>query len=302
MEPTSNPFGMMARPFLKWAGGKRRLLPELLARAPKHFVRYHEPFLGGGALFFALRPERASLADAGEELVNTFQVVQSQVEPLLSLLRLHQSNHSPSHFYATRGEKSAAPLQQAARMIYLNKTCFNGLFRLNAAGQFNVAMGQQPSPEIVQADRLRACAQALQGAEIACQDFRLLRAQKGDFVYFDPPYDGGYTGYTPQGFTSEDQADLAALALKLHGEGVQVLLSNADTPYVRSLYREGPFRVEQVRAPRSISCCGSGRKPAKEILITNTQGPFQKPQAPTLFDGVKEGVNEKHQNFYHVKV
>ncbi len=189
----------------------------------------------------------------------------------------HQGKHSASHFYAVRAEKSTTPLQQAARTIYLNKTCYNGLFRLNSQSHFNVPLGKQTSPEIVQADRLRACAQALQGVDLACQDFRLLRAKKGDFVYLDPPYDGGYTGYTPQGFQKQDQADLAKLAFALHERGVKLLISNADTPFVRRLYGGETFRIEQVRGPRSLNCRGSGRKPAKELIISNTSGPSLAP-------------------------
>jgi DNA adenine methylase len=267
----------MAKPFLKWVGGKRQLLPELLKRVPTSYGTYHEPFVGGGALFFALQPKHvlSVLSDANLELVTTYRAVQNNVERVIMLLRECAKRHSPEMFYNMRARDWQAlnPPAVAARMIYLNKTCFNGLFRVNSKGQFNSPMGRFESPPtICDADNLRACSLALQGVRVEHGDFRsaFSYVEPGDFVYCDPPYvpvtNGSFTSYTSSGFGPDDQADLAAGVKVLTDRGAHVLLSNAGTNEVRKLY-EG-WTIEEVAARRNVNSNGAKRGEVVEYLIS----------------------------------
>lgn len=272
-------------PILKWAGGKTRLLPELLERLPadsvalavgdrrtRKVVRYFEPFAGGAALFFHLRPRHATLTDCNEELVHLYRTIRDDVEGLIGELSQHP--HDRTHFYAVRAQdpRTLPPLERAARMVFLNRTCFNGLWRVNKRGQFNVPFGSYTNPTICPEDRLRAASRALSGATIDVMDFEaaVAGARGGDIVYFDPPYvpltrTASFTAYTGQGFGVREQERLAALFTKLVSRGVHCLLSNSDTPLVRELYAD--HQIDRVFAPRSISRDASRRDAVAEVIV-----------------------------------
>jgi DNA adenine methylase len=261
-----------ARPFIKWAGGKRQILRELVQRVPK-FKTYHEPFLGGGALFFALRPAKAVLADNNLRLVRAWRGVRDDVETVIALLQTYP--HDREFFLELRERPidQATDPEVAAWFIYLNKTGYNGLYRVNSRNVFNVPFGRYSNPTICDATNLRACAKALQGIEILHDDFGsvLGRARRGDFVYFDPPYvplstTSVFTSYTAEGFGREDQRRLRDVALKLKAKGVHVLLSNSSSALVRDLYADR-FVVEEVSANRNLNCKGEKRGPVTEVII-----------------------------------
>ncbi len=263
------------RPFLKWAGGKRQLVPELLARMPARYGTYYEPFIGGGALFFAAQPARAVLADRNPRLVRTWRAIQSQVDRVVALLQSYPIEES--FFYAFRErpiDEAAEDAEVAAWMIYLNKTGFNGLYRVNKKrGTFNVPWGRYKNPNVCDEPNLRRVSARLEGVEILLQDFERVGAQavEGDFVYFDPPYEplsasSSFTAYTEHGFGPKDQERLRDLALTLKARGVHVLLSNSSAPLILDLYAHG-FEVERIAANRSINSVGGGRGAVDEVLI-----------------------------------
>jgi len=268
------------RPFLKWAGGKTHLLPQLMEHVPTSFGRYFEPFLGGGALFFALRSQmragHAYLLDANIHLINAYQQVRDRPEPLLRELRELHKKHGAGHYEHAREElsKEKRAVRRAAYTIYLNKTCFNGLWRVNKAGKFNVPMGRYGNPRIYDPALIRHASAALQGVKASWGDFgRVWRlAQPNDFVYFDPPYlpspdRPSFRSYTRDGFTDEDQLRLADLAFCLAESGVHVLLSGADTPETRALYLDRDFKLREVTAPRAINSDPDARGPVGELII-----------------------------------
>jgi len=265
-----------ARPFLKWCGGKTQLLPKLLAHVPAKFETYREPFLGGGALFFALRPPRAVLSDSNRELVTTYQAIRDNVETVILNLRNLAKNHDAELFDGIRSGNVdfSHPTRVAARMIYLNKTCFNGLHRVNASGKFNVPLGKfKTPPTICDEENLRACAAALARAFIEPWDFRtaIEAAESGDFIYADPPYlpsstTSDFVSYTAEGFGMEDHGDLARALVSAGARRAQVLLSSSDTPTSRQIY--AGLKQEQVRARRNISSKGDGRGAVGELLCT----------------------------------
>jgi DNA adenine methylase len=262
-----------ARPFLKWAGGKRQLLVELLRHVPRTSRRYHEPFLGGGALFFALRPERAVLSDVNLRLIRTYRGVKNDVEHVIALLESYP--HDADFFYELRevdiDRRSDAEV--AAWFIYLNKTGFNGLYRVNRDNRFNVPFGRYKRPAICNEATLRACSRALARAELLHLDFEqaVKKARRGDFVYFDPPYvplsaTSSFTSYTSDGFDAAAQTRLRDTAKKLKKMGVSVLLSNSSAAFVHDLYRTG-FEVREVSALRAVNSKASKRGAVKELLI-----------------------------------
>jgi DNA adenine methylase len=262
------------RPFLKWVGGKGRLIEQLRPHLPSPFKRYFEPFAGGAALFFALGPPRASLSDVNAELIDCYRTVRDKVEDVIVALGQHR--YTREHYYRVRAiEPSTLKLpERAARTIYLNKTGYNGLYRVNRAGKFNVPMGRYTNPTVCDAENLRACSAALQRVELQKRDFaeEASRARAGDFVYFDPPYDprsptSAFTSYAAGGFGPEAQRRLAGLFAGLARKGVHVVLSNSDTPLVRELYR--PFRIAPVLAARSINSRGSRRGKVGEVVVTS---------------------------------
>lgn len=261
-------------PFVKWVGGKRSLIPELLKRLPSRFGVYYEPFVGGGALFFELsaRLKAAFLSDVNLDLLLTYKVIRQDPEKLLELLSCHAENHSKEHYYAVRAQHELEePVEIAARFIYLNKTCFNGLCRVNSKGEFNVPMGDYKNPAIVNAANIQACSNALRQAEIRLGTFDTIVPQPGDFVYFDPPYhpatESSFTKYAKGDFSEKDQIRLADFYTELHRRGVFVMLSNSDTAFVRGLYKK--FKISTVEAPRTVNCKPEKRNAVTEVLITN---------------------------------
>ena len=263
-----------AGPFLKWAGGKGRLLAQYQPLFPESFGRYFEPFVGAGAVFFHLAPGEAHLSDVNPELVNAYSVIRDHVDALIETLAGYQ--HDREFYYALRAvdPETLSPVERAARIIYLNKTCFNGLYRVNRRGQFNVPFGDYKNPRICDETGLRAAHAALQGVSVTHQGFDavLAEAKSGDFVYFDPPYHplsptASFTSYAADDFGPEDQIRLAAVFRRLDAKGVKIMLSNSDTPFIRDLY-EG-FHIQQVWAPRAINRDASKRKGVPEVVVTN---------------------------------
>lgn len=266
------------RPFLKWVGGKTQLLDQLQPLLPKTFRRYFEPFVGGAALFFDLRAkERLEneivLSDVNDELINCYAVIQNNVEALIEELRKHR--YESDYYYRVREQKRAglSEVASAARTIFLNKTGYNGLYRVNRSGQFNVPFGKFTNPAICDAENLRACARALRDVTLTHGDYSsvLEHAKKGDFVYFDPPYDpvtttANFASYTADGFSPDDQRALADTARSLVAKGCKVMLSNSDTPFIRSIYKG--FRVERVKCPRAINSNAAKRGDVDELIIT----------------------------------
>jgi DNA adenine methylase len=265
------------KPFVKWVGGKRQIVAELLKHVPSHLAghTYHEPFVGGGALFFAVRPERAVLSDNNERLIRTYCGVRDQVDDVIGLLRAYERKHGEEQFYRVRARPidGQSDADVAAWLIYLNKTAYNGLYRVNSRNIFNVPFGRYVNPAICDEGNLRACAAALAGVTIRHEDFSFVakRAKRGDFVYFDPPYvplsaTSYFTSYTAEGFGPSDQAKLRDVALQLKRKRVQVLLSNSGAGFVRELYAKG-FELQEVAALRNVNCRAEGRGPVKELLI-----------------------------------
>ena len=262
-----------ARPFLKWAGGKRTLIPEIAQRLPESFHTYWEPFLGGGAVFFALdsRIANARLSDVNGELALTYQMVKAKVQGLIDLLKHHESQHHLQGYYQSMRKMIGSPdaLDVAARFIYLNKTCFNGLYRVNKKGEFNVPQGRYAKPVICDVDNLHNASEVLQKAMITFGDFEAQVDPGGnDFIYCDPPYHGTFTGYDASGFGEGEQRRLRDAVLRWHRQGAAIMVSNADTPLIRNLYGNPPFVLHEVSAPRNINCKGNGRGAAADLLVT----------------------------------
>lgn len=267
-----------AGPIVKWVGGKTKLLPELERRIPTSFRRYHEPFLGGGALFFHVAPRAALLADGNAQLIGCYQAVRDDVDGVIAALAAHRDSHSEGYYYAVRDGWNRAtrttPAQRAADFIYLNKTCYNGLWRVNSRGGFNVPAGRYVNPAILDAERLRAASGLLAGAQLRAAPFEAVvdDAWRGDFVYFDPPYHplsstADFTSYTAGGFDASDQERLASAFARLDERGCAVMLSNSDTPFTRKLYAR--WKVERVYCPRAVNSRADRRGTVAEILVTN---------------------------------
>lgn len=266
-----------ARPFLRWAGGKTQLLPELRKHIPSNYGTYHEPFLGGGALFFALKPKNAVLSDVNLHLVHAYLTIRDYVDPLIELLKDYQTlyRRGPEQlFYRVRGADPGkmTEIQSAARMIFLNKTCFQGLYRVNKKGQFNTPFGKRANPTICDEENLRACSAALQGAVIRRQGFKNAFADvnEGDLVYADSPYvplkADSFSAYTADGFGPQDQKDLRDAAVAARARGAHVVLSNSGSPVVAELYKD--FTLHPVQARRNVNSKGTGRGPVGEYIIT----------------------------------
>ncbi len=232
-----------AAPFVKWAGGKRTLIPDIARHFPERVGTYWEPFVGGGAVFFTFANciDRAILSDRNEELLIAYQAVKDSVDDLIEALRHHEHGHKDSRYYnRVRGQEPTDAIAIAARFIYLNKTCYNGLYRVNKSGKFNVPKGRYKNPDICNEQRLRDASKVLAKATIRVGDFeKVVRPGPDDFIYCDPPYDACFTGYQPGGFTPDDQERLRNTAKSWAESGAQVMLSNSDTPLIRRLYRGG---------------------------------------------------------------
>lgn len=270
---------MTARPFLKYAGGKTALLPEILPRLPEHIHHYYEPFLGGGAVFFALAEAKrfsvAYLSDANMDLMSLYEVLAHQPDDVIRKLKTHI--HDEKYYYEVRAQNPSrlglGLVSAAARLIFLNRTCFNGLYRVNKSGQFNVPFGSCKNPTICDEENLRAAALVLCDAAISSIDFEdaVRYAKRGDAVYFDPPYiplsgTSNFTAYSAGGFTDGDQERLRNTMDRLDAKGVHVLLSNSDTPRARELYAD--FKIEEVQAPRRVNSKGGKRGNVGELLIS----------------------------------
>lgn len=266
---------ILPRPFLKWAGGKGQLLNQYLPYFPQAYNTYYEPFLGGGAVFFHLRPQQAVLTDINPELVNVYCCVRDRVEPLIQLLMHHQERHGDPYYYQVRAEVPENRVARAARLIYLNKTCFNGLYRVNSQGMFNVPIGRYQKPMICQPDLLRAASRTLQGCQIAIKPFETVLEQadgEKDFVYFDPPYHplsqtSNFTAYSQFTFGPQEQIRLRDTFTILAQRGVKVMLSNSDCPFIRELYQD--FPIHAVVASRAINSNPQRRGKISELLITS---------------------------------
>lgn len=265
------------RPFLKWAGGKARLIPQYEPYLPEQIFTYYEPFLGGGALFFYLSPrlKRAVLTDLNPELVNVYCCIRDQVEAVIELLQKHQHSHGKEHYYEVRSQTGLSPIQRAARLIYLNKTCYNGLYRENSKGKFNVPMGRYKKPRICAPALLRAASKALAIADIQVRPFQLITDQKigvQDFVYFDPPYHpisttSKFTSYSRYDFREDDQIQLQQTFDALAQRQVSALLSNSDCDFIRDLY--AGFPTHTITAARSINSNAQKRGKITEVLVAS---------------------------------
>jgi DNA adenine methylase len=261
------------RPFLKWAGGKRQLQDEILSHLPDKFGSFHEPFVGGGAVFFALRPRAAVLSDSNERLIRAYRGVKNQVDQVIDLLARYRNDRQFFLELRKQPVDDGSDAEVAAWLIYLNKTGFNGLYRVNSKNQFNVPFGDNKNAQICDEQNLRACAAALAGAELHCEDFSAVldRARPGDVVYFDPPYvplsvTSYFTSYTSQGFGMKEHRKLRDTALQLRKRGVFVLLSNSSAAAVKDLYGP-PFHWREVSALRRVNSKAERRGPITELLI-----------------------------------
>ena len=268
-----------ASPFIKWVGGKRKLVDDIIAIAPSSFERYIEPFLGGGAVALALGYPSMLLNDANEELINVYTIVRDHLDALLSLLDEHQSKHSETYFYQVRAQHvtTLSALEQAARFIYLNKTCFNGLYRVNQQGDFNAPFGKYDNPVLYNLSHIRTASALLHGAELFSQDyysFLIHHARPGDFIYLDPPYVpvsvySDFKRYTKEQFREKDQYMLAQLYTDLIALGAYPVLSNSYSELTLHLYAKHDIQI--VYAGRNINNKGTGRKAIPEILVKPRQ-------------------------------
>lgn len=286
--PRKNSASNYPVPFVKWAGGKRKLAPLLIETFPEEFDpikhRYFEPFIGGGALMFALGNPDNQLTIPGEnlfindmnpELTNTYEVIRDNVSGLIKELEILSKKINEKTFYEIRSNVPRGKIARAARFIYLNKTCFNGLWRVNSKGEFNVPFGKSKNPTLFVEENLRACSKRLKGSTITNVGFEkaVSKARRGDLVYFDPPYiplsaSASFSSYAKEGFNLSDQELLAETILKLNSKGVFVLLSNSDTPLTRRIFKK-TVTLRKVLMSRSISSSGATRKPVFEVLGMN---------------------------------
>ena len=284
IEDASRIIAEKPKPFVKWVGGKRQLLTQFRLMnlyPPEKFNpksgKYFEPFVGGGAVFFDLLPEKAFLSDLNNDLVVTYSVIKSNVEELIVSLKKHKIDKE--YFLKLRAENphKLPDIDIASRFIYLNRTCFNGMYRVNSKGGFNVPFGKYSNPLICDENNLRKASNALKNVEIKKQDYKevLKKAKKGDFIYFDPPYypiskTASFTSYTSEAFLDKEQTELRNTFLELHKRGCFVMLSNSDTPFINNIYSgiKG-VNITKVQAGRAINSDASKRGKITEVLITN---------------------------------
>lgn len=265
---------------IKWAGGKKQLLEQFEKYFPKEIERYFEPFVGGGTVaFFLLKnhPEikKIFLSDINEELIITYNAVKNNIDELIILLKEYQLKHNKEFYYEIRAEdvKKLTPLQIAVRFLYLNRTCFNGLYRVNSKGQFNVPIGSYKNPNIANEEDLREISKMLQKDDVKVAQFydSVKEAKKGDFIYFDPPYyplnRNSFTTYTKDNFLEKEQEKLAEVFKELDKKGCKVMLSNSDTEFIKNLYKE--YNINFVKATRMINADATKRGAINEVVITN---------------------------------
>jgi DNA adenine methylase len=268
------------KPFLKWAGGKRQLLPVIRKLVPREYGTYYETFLGAAAVLFDLQPSRSIINDTNSELINCYNVIKNLSTDLIEDLKKHQN--AKEYFYSIREMDrngsfgNLSPVERASRIIFLNKTCFNGLFRVNSHGQFNAPFGKYKEPKIVNAEIILAVSQYLNNNDVTIlnTDFAqaLLDAQRNDFIYLDPPYyplsdTSSFTGYNPNQFGRSEQIRLCNLFNELTTRGCKVMLSNSASPFIEDLYRD--YNIIRLKANRNINSNGNGRKKIDEFLILN---------------------------------
>jgi len=273
------------KPFVKWAGGKRQLIPILHQNLPESFGTYYEPFLGGGALLFHIltdkNGQKCSISDLNSDLVLAYTTIRDRIDALISSLKSHEKNYqkdSKSYYYSVRESNPRNEVEKTSRLIFLNRTCFNGLYRVNSKGKFNVPLGKYTNPNIVNEENLHAVSSILQTNRISikCRDFEsvLRDAKKGDLVYFDPPYQpvsstANFTSYTTKDFTYDDLTRLAELCLKLDSKECHVLLSNSDSKEVSDIFSKKPWKITRIEANRSINSNSKKRTGHFELLIKN---------------------------------
>lgn len=273
------------KPFVKWAGGKRQLIPTLNQNLPESFGTYYEPFLGGGALLFHIltdkNGQKCSISDLNSDLVLAYTTIRDRIDTLIASLKNHEKNYlkdSASYYYSIRESNPRSEIEKTSRLIFLNRTCFNGLYRVNSKGKFNVPLGKYSNPNIVNEENIRAVSHILQSSRISikCRDFEavLRDAKKGDLVYFDPPYQpvsatANFTSYTNKDFTYDDLTRLAELCLKLDSRGCKVLLSNSDSKEVADIFSKSPWKITRIEANRSINSNSKKRTGHFELLIKN---------------------------------
>ena len=273
------------KPFVKWAGGKRQLLAELEKNFPKQFGTYFEPFLGGGAVLFDLLAKKpnlkCSISDLNSDLVLAYVTIRDKLGRLIESLENHSKNYhkdSIDYYYEVRKQEPKSQIEKVSRLLFLNKTCFNGLYRVNSKGKFNVPLGRYTNPNIVNRENLIIASKFLQSEriKISCRDFEsiLKDAKKGDFVYFDPPYQpvsdtANFTSYTHRDFTEDDLQRLADLANQLNSKGSHVLLSNSNTKIVKKLFSSKKWKIKEISVNRAINSNSQKRTGHKEVLIKN---------------------------------
>ena len=273
------------KPFVKWAGGKRQLIPVLNENLPKTMGTYFEPFLGGGALLFHILTERSGqrcgISDLNSDLVLAYTTIRDKAEELIGSLKIHAKNYqkeSKSYYYSIRDCNPRSAIEKTSRLIFLNRTCFNGLYRVNSKGKFNVPLGRYTNPNIVNEENIHSVSQILQSRKILikCRDFEsvLDDAKKDDLVYFDPPYQpvsntANFTSYTSKSFTYDDLKRLAKLCLKLDSKGCKVMLSNSNSKEVADMFTEKQWQIKKIEANRSINSNSKKRTGHYELLIKN---------------------------------
>lgn len=273
------------KPFVKWVGGKRQLMQDLENNFPKQFTTYHEPFLGGGAVMFNLLTKKPQLScnvsDFNSDLILAYVTIRDKLEKLIESLENHSKNYhknSTEYYYDVRKQEPKQQIEKVSRLLFLNKTCFNGLYRVNKKGQFNVPLGRYTNPNIVNKENLTAVSKILQSKKIkiSCRDFEAVLgdAKKGDLVYFDPPYQpvsstANFTSYTHRDFTEEDLERLAKLADQLHSKGCYVLLSNSNSKTVKDFFSKKHWKISSINVNRAINSNAQKRTGHKEIIIKN---------------------------------
>ncbi|MDE1869314.1 MAG: DNA adenine methylase, partial [Candidatus Micrarchaeota archaeon] len=269
-----------------WAGGKKQLLEQFKPFLPKKINRYFEVFVGGGAVAFYIikhyAPKYVYLSDSNAELITTYKVIRDNVEELIKGLKEYKNKHSKEFYYKVRAEnpKELSDSLRAVRFIYLNKTCFNGLYRVNSKGQFNVPIGSYKNPAIFNEVELREISHLLKNAKIETKQFYEIKSKvrKGDFVYFDPPYypiskTSAFTTYTKEKFLDKEQKELAKLFRSLDKKGANVMLSNSDSEFIKGLYKG--YDIGIVKASRMINCIAEKRGKINEVVVTNYELPYQ---------------------------
>lgn len=271
------------KPFVKWAGGKRQIMNEIMKYVPFNYNTYYEPFVGGGAVFFELAPKKAVLNDYNKELINVYECIkdESKFEKMCAELNRHEANHSEEYYYSVRNLdrdkklfNKIADYKRAARTIYLNKACFNGLYRVNSKNEFNVPFGKKNKVNTYEGQNLGIvhCILNFNDIKLLSTDFEeaVKTAKKGDFVYLDPPYDSDtstFNSYTEDGFGKKEQERLAKLYKELSDRGCYVMLSNHNTKLIRELYKN--FNIYVIKAKRNINSNGKKRGKVEEVIVTN---------------------------------